>query len=453
MATTHEGLKKPQIYWAATCVFAVIAVCVIDGIITNIALPTIQSYFGVSQQESIWVVNAYNIVLISTLFTFSSLADRYGFKRLLRVGLIVFGVGAFGSLMSQSLSMLIMCRIVQGFGAALIMALTGGLIRNIYPKERVAMGIAFNGMVIGACALIAPSLGAFIIKIADWHWIYGFSIPIIALGLFLSRFLPRLPRHDNSIDYKSAILNAVTFGSLVAGLDIIYSNPLWGSLLLIISITSVVTLYRHALSQEHPMVPVDLLKIVPFRDAALVSTFAFLSATASMVSVPFYFEHILHYNTETVGLIYSSWPVAGVIMGPVSAKLSERFSAGLLSGIGSLILMCGITTLTYLPTDSSKLVFALAMFVGGLGFGLLQTPNGKTLLLSAPHNRASAAGGMQATSRILGQCLGGALVATSFSINSQQGAHYGLIVSIITAFIAVLINLYRILSKQDRQVM
>lgn len=452
MDSKHDGLPKPQLYWAVFCLFSVIAVCVIDGIITNIALPTIQRDFGVTQQQSIWVINAYNIVLISALFTFSSLADRFGFKRLLRVGLVVFGIGAFGSLLSQSLTMLICTRIIQGFGAAMLMSLTGGLLRNIYPKERVAMGIAFNGMVIGACALIAPSLGAFIIGISDWHWIYGFSIPIIILGLLLSRFLPRLPRIKKAIDFKSALLNAITFGCLVAGLDIIYSNTLLGVILLVVSLASVITLYKHSLAQEHPMVPVDLLKIVSFRDAALVSAFAFISSTASMVATPFYFEHILGYDTKTVGLIFSSWPVAGFIMGPISAKLSARFPAALLAGIGSLILTGGLIMFALLPTDSAKYMYALALFISGLGFGFLQTPNGKTLLLAAPHNRASAAGGMQATSRIFGQCVGGALVATSFSINSEEGAYYGILLSVVAAIIAALINLYRFITKQDSQV-
>lgn len=174
----QDGLPTPQRYWAAAGLLLVIAIGVVDTSITNIALPTIAKDLQVSPSAAIWIVNAYMITIIATLLPFSALAERLGFRRMFRIGVGIFMTGAVGSMLSDSLFTLAASRTVQGLGCACFMSLFGGLVRNIYPRSKLAFGISLNAMIVGGAALVSPSLGAFIISIVDWHWIYGFTIPL-----------------------------------------------------------------------------------------------------------------------------------------------------------------------------------------------------------------------------------------------------------------------------------
>ena len=174
----QDGLPTPQRYWAAAGLLLVIMIGVIDTSITNIALPTIAKDLDISPAAVIWIVNAYMITIISTLLPFSALAERLGFRRMFRIGVGIFMLGAIGSMLADSLLSLAISRTIQGLGCSCFMSLFGGLVRNIYPRSKLAFGISLNAMIVGGAALVSPSLGAFIISIASWHWIYGFSAKI-----------------------------------------------------------------------------------------------------------------------------------------------------------------------------------------------------------------------------------------------------------------------------------
>ncbi len=444
-----DGLPTPQRYFAVATLLLIIAISVIDSSITNIALPTISKDLNILPASAVWIVNAYTITIIATLLPFSALAEKIGFKRLLRIGIIIFLIGAIGSMFSDSLSHLITTRIIQGLGCSALMSIFGGLVRHIYPRRLLAMGISINAMMVGAAALLSPSLGAFIIGIASWHWIYGFAIPLSFIAFIMTAYVPRVKRVNKRFDYLSATLNAFTLGGFIAALDLAFSQPLWSIIFLTISVIAGYFLYRRSLGQEHPLVPVDLLKITSFRDAVIVSSMSFASASLTMISAPFYFQAGLHMSPTTVGLIFSAWPVATLLIAPITAKLSNRYPASVLAGLGSLMMSIGLACLLFLPEGTHPIYFGLCLFVAGLGFGFFQTPNNKAILLSAPPHRASATGGMQSTARLFGQCTGAALVAVCFTLSPERGHFYGILLGCIIIGLASLVNLSRYLRKTD----
>ncbi|WP_159991397.1 MFS transporter [Pelistega ratti] len=444
-----DGLPTPQRYWAALTLLLTIAMGVVDSSITNIALPTISRSLNVPPASIVWVINAYTIAIIALLLPFSALAEQIGMRRLLRIGLVIFMLGAVGSMFANSLTHLLITRIIQGIGCSACMALFGGLVRHIYPRHALATGISLNAMVVGASALISPSLGAFIIEIASWHWIYGFSIPLSIIALVFTIYIPRIHRIKKPFDYSSAILNALALGCFVAALDIAFYKPSIALLFVFISILSGYLLYQRCIRQTAPLVPLDLLKIIAFRDAIIVSSLSFATASLTMISAPFYFQTALHMSTKTVGLLFSAWPVASLLIAPIAAHLSNKYPTSVLAGTGSVIISMSLLSLLLLPKDAPTLYFGLCLFFAGLGFGFFQTPNNKAILLSAPSHRASATGGMQSTARLFGQCIGAALVGLSFSMSAEHGHYYGLILGFIMITIASAVNLSRYIRKTD----
>ena len=445
----QDGLPTPQRYWAAAGLLLVIMIGVIDTSITNIALPTIAKDLDISPAAVIWIVNAYMITIISTLLPFSALAERLGFRRMFRIGVGIFMLGAIGSMLADSLLSLAISRTIQGLGCSCFMSLFGGLVRNIYPRSKLAFGISLNAMIVGGAALVSPSLGAFIISIASWHWIYGFTIPLCFIALYFSLFLPRIERVQSRFDYLSAILNAITLGGFICALDLLFTSPITSAILFVVITISGYFLYQRARQQEAPLVPLDLFRITVFRDAIIISSLCFTAATMVMVSAPFYFQNTLQMPTHIVGLLFSSWPIAGLFTTPLAARLSNRYPSSLLAGIGNVILCIGIIILLTWPTGTHPFFYGLSLFICGLGFGFFQTPNNKAMLLSTPNNRSSATGGMQSTARLFGQSTGAALVAVCFVLDPQHGHFYAMATGAVVVMIAASINLIRYINKSD----
>jgi len=126
-----EGLPIPQRYGAILTIIIGIAMAVLDGVITNVALPTIASDLHVSPASSIWVVNAYQIAIVISLLSFAFLGDMFGYRRVYQCGLAFFTVTSFLCALSDSLTMLTLARIAQGFGGAALMSVNTALIRLI----------------------------------------------------------------------------------------------------------------------------------------------------------------------------------------------------------------------------------------------------------------------------------------------------------------------------------
>ena len=142
--TEWNGLPMPRRLWAILAVTFGVALSVLDGTIANVALPTIAHELGVSSADSIWVVNAYQLVITVSLLSFASLGDIHGYRRVFLFGVAVFGVASLVCALADSLWTLVGARVVQGIGAAAVMSVNTALIRLIYPPEFLGRGMGVN---------------------------------------------------------------------------------------------------------------------------------------------------------------------------------------------------------------------------------------------------------------------------------------------------------------------
>ncbi|HCW21377.1 MAG TPA: MFS transporter, partial [Achromobacter sp.] len=139
-----DGLPAPRRYWAAATVMTGISLSVLDTTIANVALPTIAVDLHASPAEAVWIVNAYNLAVVMTLLPLSALAERIGFRRMFTFGLILFTLASLGCALAGTLWQLTAARVFQGVGAATLMCMFGGLVRNIYPLKMLGRGISIN---------------------------------------------------------------------------------------------------------------------------------------------------------------------------------------------------------------------------------------------------------------------------------------------------------------------
>jgi len=442
-AAVQDGLPTPRRYWAASVVMLGICLAVLDSTIANVALPTISHDLGIDPADSVWIVNAYSVALVVMLLPLSSLAERVGFRRMFTMGLALFTAASLACAMADSLLTLTLARIFQGVGAASLMCMFGGLVRHIYPHAKLGRGISLNATTVAIMSVLGPTLGSAILSVAAWPWIFAVNVPLGILGMFWVRFLPDVPRTNTRFDAISALLNMLTLGVFIIGIDKLVADPVKGVGLIAISLVAGWFLVRRATRQTAPLAPVDLLRIQPIAFAVAASACTFAAQMASYVSLPFFFQGVLGRPQLQVGMLMAAWPIGTALIAPVAGRMSDRYSAATLSGIGAAAMGLGLVTLTLLPHDIGNTAIIVAMFVCGTGFGFFQTPNNRSMIGSAPRSRGGAIGGLQATTRVFGQSCGTALVATAFGLSGAHGPTLALILGAVCAAAAVMVNTVR----------
>ena len=307
-----DGLPVPQRYGAILAIAFGITVSVLDGTIANVALPTIASDFNVSPAVSVWVVNAYQLAIIVSLLSFSSLGDIIGYRKIYLFGLTLFSITSFACALSHSLLMLVIARIFQGFGAAAITSVNTALVRLIYPQCYLGRGMGINALVVAVSAAAGPTVAAGILSIGEWPWLFAINVPIGIIAIFLSsRFLPYNKKSTaRKFDLSSGIMNGITFGLLIFIIEG-FAHGLNISFMITCFIVMSVTAYfyvRRQLSRPYPIFPVDLLKIPIFRLSVGTSVCSFLAQMLAMVSLPFFLQHIIGHDDVTTGLLLTPWP-------------------------------------------------------------------------------------------------------------------------------------------------
>ena len=447
LATETDGLPNPARRWAVASIALAIGMTVLDTSIANVALPVIARDFGARPAESIWIVNAYQLAVVISLLPLASLGEIIGFRRMYMVGLTLFTFASLACAVSPNLIALTAARALQGFGAAGVMSVNGGLMRFIWPHRMLGRGIGLNALVISVAAATGPTLAAGILALGPWPWLFAVNIPVglAALGL-ASRVLPPNPLSGRRFDVVSATFNALTFGLVITGADVVTrtSAKLWGAIELAAGLTFGALLVRREWTRRRPLVPFDLLRDRVFALSVATSIASFAAQTLAIVSLPFHFENTLHRSQVSTGLLLTPWPVAVAVLAPTSGWLSDKVSAPLLGAAGLLIMAAGLAALVLLPPGAGDLDIGWRMALCGIGFGLFQSPNNRLMLTSAPLERAGAAGGMLGTARLTGQTLGAVLTAILFELFAARGETIALEVAAAFALTAAVISIMRL---------
>jgi MFS transporter, DHA2 family, multidrug resistance protein len=447
VAGSFDGLPLPQRYWAILPVILAVAMTVVDGTITNVALPTIARDVGASPAASVWVVNAYQLASVISLLPLSSLGDIVGYRRVYQAGFAVFIVASLCCALSNSLLSLTLARFIQGLGASGIVSVNTALIRTIFPSKILGRGLGLNAMIVAVSAAIGPTLAAAILSVASWPWLFAVNVPVGILGLVISlRTLPRTAGSGHRFDLKSAIFSALTFGLLLSGVDGLgHGQSGWATA---VEITAAILIgvgfVRRQISQPAPLFAVDLLRRPTFALSVATSVCSFTAQMLAYVSLPFYLQHVLGRTQVESGLLISPWPLAILIAAPIAGYLADRYSAGILGGIGLATFTAGLGALALLPTHPATHSIIWRMALCGLGFGFFQAPNNREILSSAPKERSGAASGMLGTARLTGQTLGAALVALIFNMFSSSGNMAALVVAAGFAAAAAIVSCMRI---------
>ncbi|MCX7277700.1 MAG: MFS transporter [Burkholderiales bacterium] len=442
-AKNHEVL-------ALVAILLGVVLSALDTAIANTALPAIAADLHAPAANSIWIINAYQLAVVATLLPFAALGDLVGPRRIFIGGLALFTAASLACAFASTLPQLAFARALQGVGGAGVMSVNIALIRLIYPPARLGRGVGMNALVVGIGFTLGPAVASLVLAVATWPWLFAINVPLGLLALaFAFNSLPQSPRRGHGFDPLAAALTAVTFSALIFALGSAAQREVASVVLppLGLSLVTGLLLLRRQAGHPAPMLPVDLFRRPMFALSTITAMASFAAQGLAFVSLPFYFEEVLHRDPINTGFLMMSWPVIVALAAPIAGRMSDRYPPGLLGGVGLALLTLGMASLALLPDNPHTLDIVLRMALCGAGFGFFQSPNLKALMSSAPPERSGGASGVIGMARLLGQTVGAALVALCFSLAGMQGSTWALSLGAASAGLASIASFARLWAR------
>ncbi len=398
-----------------------VAMTSLDSAIANIALPTIAGELRAAESATVWVVNGFQLGTALLLLPAAALGEIHGLKRLYTFGLVAFGIASLGCALSPTLAWLVAFRVLQGAAGAFMAAIGPAMVRRIMPRERIGRGLAWIALAVAVSGAAGPSVAAAILAVARWPWLFLVNVPVCAWATwaFMRNAPPDEPQ-PRRFDLGGALLTALALGLLVVGIDTLGVGARLAVEEIGAGLATLALLVAHQSRRDAPLVPLDLMGIPLFSLSVLTSICSYAAQILAYVSLPFLFQGVQHRSPVETGLLVTPWPLFVMIVAPIAGRLTARHPAALLGSIGLAILAAGLAALAAMPASPSVPDIVWRMALCGIGFGFFQTPNNTALMTAGPAQRAGAAGGMLAMARILGWCLGSALVAVVFALARER---------------------------------
>jgi DHA2 family multidrug resistance protein-like MFS transporter len=423
----EDGLPDGRRRFAVAVVIIGTVMAVLDGSVANVALPTIARELRADAASSIWVVNAYQVVVAMMILPLSSLGDKIGYRRVYAAGIALFTLGSLACALSTTLLVLVLSRVVQGIGGAAVMSIAPALMRTIFPSRMLGVAVGISALTVASSAAAGPTIGGAILAFLPWPWLFAINVPIGAFDTaFAVRSLPRQPGTGGSIDILSALLAAPAIALFIMSLDGVARHfpPALTLSLLGGSVVAGFLFVRRQREIPSPMLPLELFAQRRFSLAAATSLLSFVAQGIAFVVLPFVFQLVDGYGALQSGLLFTPWPLTIAFIAPIAGRLSDRYHPPLLSTIGLATLATGLAMLALLPVHPGIADVVWRAVLCGLGFGFFQAPNNRELLGSAPRNRSGAAAGVLATVRVTGQSVGAAFVAVALGTLAAAGAQH-----------------------------
>jgi MFS transporter, DHA2 family, multidrug resistance protein len=442
----RDGLPPDARRWAMLSVAIGVGMASLDTAIANTALPAIAEQLHTTPAASVWIINIYQLAMVATLLPFAALGEVVGYRRVAMFGMVVFTVASLACALAWSLPSLVVARLFQGIGGAALMGVNTALLRVIYPARLQGRGFGFNSLVVATSFAVGPTVASLVLAAASWPWLFAINVPLGIIAIFMAqRALPANALAGHKIDVLTVIYNMFAFGLLILAFGEGAHLQDWHTLVPEIALTVVffVLLLRRQAGHTAPMLPVDLFRRPLFALSSLTAMCTFAAQGLAFVSLPFFFEHTLGRSPIETGFLMTPWAVLVAVMAPIAGRLSDKYSPGVLGGIGLALLSSGLVAMLMLPAQPTAFDIGWRMAWCGIGFGFFQAPNLKAIMGSAPKSRAGSASGIVATSRLTGQATGAALVAYCFTISAANGTRYALMLGAAFAAVACVASFSR----------
>jgi MFS transporter, DHA2 family, multidrug resistance protein len=414
----HEDPRIHAHRWfllAMMCLSLVLVVMSVSGLVT--AIPTMQEALDASASQIQWILDAYAIVFAGSLLTAGALGDRFGRKRALLAGLVVFGFGAVVAGVASGAQQVIVGRAVMGIGAAFVMPATLSIITTIFPPDERSRAIAVWAGFAGAGGAIGPIVSGALLERFWWGSAVLVNLPLVAfVFIAILTFAPESRDETKSpLDPVGALLSLAGLGGLVFAIIQGGENGFTTVPVVAAAALALVALYAFLQWERrstHPMLPLAFFEDRRFSVGSGVITIAFFVMFGFFFLATQYLQFARDFSPLEAGLALLPLPIMFVVLSPGSAAFAARFGAGRVMAAGLAIVAGGFVILSMISPDTPYPVLAAAFAVLGAGMSVTAAPATSEIMSAVPLSKAGVGSAVNDTTRELGGALGIAILGS-----------------------------------------
>lgn len=407
--------------WLILCAIAIgTFLSAMSSSIINVALPFIGNYFAVDMVALEWVVMSYLLIISSLLIAYGRLRDMLGYKKIYLTGISIFTAASLLCALSPTINTLIACRVLQGIGAGMVMAIGPAILTATFPPQERGKAMGLIGMVVASALATGPFLGGLLLQFFDWRMIFYLNLPLGILGvLWGSYVLPQsTPQKKQRFDFPGALTLFLTLFSILMALS---HGQQWGWAsgqtlsLLVFGLLMLVFFIWWELRHPEPLMDLSLFKIRLFSAASVSALINYMAMFTYIFLIPFYLKDVLALEASRIGLLMVVSPLIILLVAPISGTLSDKIGSRMLSSLGMALTSLSLFLLSGLGTTFQPLQLILPLALLGLGSGLFQAPNSSAIMGSVPKHRLGIASSTIASMRNMGMVMGIAISGAVFN--------------------------------------
>jgi len=415
----------PRRWWVLVAMVFGLFMPMLDNLVVNVALPTIQRDLGSGVSGLQWIIDAYTLTFASFMLTGGTLGDLYGRKRFFLTGLGVFVLGSLMCGLSQDLGQLIAFRAVQGLGAAMLLPGTLSIITATFTGKERGAAIGIWAAMSGLAIALGPLIGGWLVEHVSWESIFFINVPIGIVGATLAVIVvkeSRDPTKSRRLDIPGLVTGTAGLFFLVFAL-IEGNDRGWTDGLILgafaLAALLLATFFVIESRREYPMLPLSFFKIPTFAASNVVAAAVFFALFGTTFFLSLYLQNVRGFSPVQAGIRLFPFTVMILIIAPIAGRLSDRYGSRWFMTAGTAILALGLALMLRSQPDSDYVAVLLpAMLVMGAGMAMTMAPMTAAVMASVPVQRAGVASAATNTSRELGGVFGiallGAIVTSSF---------------------------------------
>ncbi|WP_426561885.1 DHA2 family efflux MFS transporter permease subunit [Angustibacter sp. McL0619] len=418
MAERQQIVNPWPALWALVLGFFMILV---DSTIVSVATPAILRDLDADVNQVVWVTSAYLLAYAVPLLITGRLGDRFGPKNLYLVGLAVFTTASLWCGLTGTIEQLIVARVFQGLGAAMMTPQTMAVITRTFPATQRGRAMSLWGAVAGVATLVGPILGGVLVDGLGWQWIFFINVPVGVVGFVLAvRLVPKLETHTHSFDLLGVLLSAVGMFLLVFGIQEGEKYD-WGTIKGPITVVSLIVsgivvlavflVWQHY-NRKEPLLPLGLFKDRNFSLANVGISSVGFTITAMAFPLMLWAQVVRGLSPTRSALLLVPMAVITSALAPVVGKMTDRVHPRYIAGVGLTCLPISLVWLAaVLSPDDPIWHMLLPIALLGVANGFMWAPLGTTATRNLPMHQAGAGAGVYNTTRQVGAVLGSAAIA------------------------------------------
>lgn len=384
----------------------------------NIALPSIQREFSANAVLLSWVATSYILTTAVFVVPIGKIADIHGRNRIYKWGFIIFTVVSFASGFAPSIELLILLRVIQGIGAAMIMTTGMALLTSVFPPQErgKALGINVSAVYIGLS--LGPFIGGVLTEKLGWQSIFLLIAPLGLIVIFLAQKYLKDEWADakgEKLDIPGSMIYALALVALVYGSTLLPQTK--GIILMLCGIPAFVFFIKRQLTIPNPVFEMNLFlnnRVFTFSSIAALINYAGTTAVTFLLSL--YLQYIKAMTPQQAGLILIIQPIFMAVLSPYAGKLSDKKEPAVIASLGMAGTAIGLFLLTFLTQDTSLVLIVTALFILGLGFALFSSPNTNAIMSTVERRYYGIASAAVSTMRMFGQMSSMAIITLIISL-------------------------------------